>query len=80
MSIASIGFGFAFILFSINGFIFAPNLEAVGDMGKLMLSIQAVAGVMILLGFYERVGGFLIALLFILGNSIKNSFTDKAVG
>ncbi len=67
LSIASIGFGLSFIIFSLNGFIFAPNLQAVGTMGNLMLGIQALAGVMILLGLYERVGGLLILVLFALG-------------
>lgn len=67
LSIASIGFGLSFIIFSISGFIFAPNLEAIGSLGKIMLSVQALAGAMILLGLYERVGGLLIIILFILG-------------
>ncbi len=67
LSIASIGFGLSFLIFSLKGFIFAPNLAPVGTIGMWMLLIQAVAGAMILLGFYERVGGFLIILLFMLG-------------
>ncbi len=67
LSIASIGFGLAFIIFSLQGFIFAPNLPAVGAMGASMLALQFLAGIMILLGLYERVGGLLIILLFILG-------------
>jgi uncharacterized membrane protein YphA (DoxX/SURF4 family) len=67
LSIASIGFGTAFLLFSYYGFIFAPNLPAVGSIGNILLIIQLIAGLMILLGFYERIGGFLIILLFLLG-------------
>jgi uncharacterized membrane protein YphA (DoxX/SURF4 family) len=67
LSIASIGFGLAFIIFSIKGFIFAPNLPALGNVGYLMLSIELVAGILILLGFYERIGGLLVLVLFILG-------------
>lgn len=67
LSIASVGFGFAFLLFTLKGFIFAPNLLAVGDMGSIMLLVQGVAGAMILFGFYERLGGFLLVILFILG-------------
>ncbi len=69
LSLASIGFGLAFIIFSIQGFIFAPNLPPVGTVGTLMLVLQFVAGVMILLGLYERIGGLLIIILFILGIS-----------
>lgn len=67
LSIASIGFGLAFIIFAFKGFIFAPNLPAVGNMGALMLSIELIAGILILLGFYERIGGLLILVLFFLG-------------
>lgn len=67
LSIASIGFGLAFIIFTVNGFVFAPNLKASGMLGNTMLAIQIVAGIMILLGVYERIGGFLIIILFVLG-------------
>lgn len=67
LSLASIGFGLAFIIFSINGFIFAPNLAPLGAIGTSMLVLQFLAGVMILLGLYERIGGLLIIILFILG-------------
>lgn len=64
LSIASIGFGLAFLIFSFYGFIFAPNLEAMGDMGTLLLIIQGLLGLMFLFGFYEKVGGFLLFILF----------------
>lgn len=84
LSIASIGFGLSFIIFSINGFVFAPNLPAIGQMGQVMLLIQALAGLMIFFGFYERVGGFLILVLFILGinqyGSIEMLDTLEMVG
>lgn len=67
LSIASIGFGLAFIIFSINGFVFAPNLVPGASIGSVMIFIQALAGVMILFGFYERIGGLLIIILFALG-------------
>lgn len=66
LSLASIGFGTAFVLFSLNGFVFAPNLPAVGTMGIVLLLVQALAGVCILFGFYERIGGVLVILLFVL--------------
>ena len=52
---------------TIGGFIFAPNLPAEGTMGTIMLAIQGIAGLMILFGFYEREGGLLILILFVLG-------------
>jgi uncharacterized membrane protein YphA (DoxX/SURF4 family) len=64
LSIASIGFGLAFIIFTIQGFIFAPNLPAEGSIGTIMLAIQGIAGIMMLLGFYERIGGMLLLVLF----------------
>lgn len=64
ISIASIGFGLSFLIFSFYGFVFAPNLPAFGDMGSLLISIQALAGLMILFGIYERVGGALLVVLF----------------
>ncbi len=67
LSIAGIGFGLAFIIFALKGFIFAPNLPAVGNIGILMLVIEFIAGLLILLGFYERIGGLLVLVLFTLG-------------
>jgi uncharacterized membrane protein YphA (DoxX/SURF4 family) len=69
LSLAGIGFGLAFIIFTLSGFIFAPNLEAVGATGAIMLIIQGLAGLMITLGLYDRIGGFLIMVLFMLGAS-----------
>ncbi len=68
LSLASIGFGFSFLIFSYNGFIFAPNLQ-VETFSSLLLIIQAVAGIMILLGLYERLGGLLLIVLYVLGVS-----------
>lgn len=64
LSIASIGFGLAFIIFALKGFVFAPNLPAVGSIGTLMLVFEFIAGLLILLGFYERIGGVLVLALF----------------
>ncbi len=70
LSLASIGFGLSFLIFSYNGFIFAPNLQVDAfGFGLLLLSIQAVAGLMILLGLYERLGGLLLILLYTLAVS-----------
>jgi uncharacterized membrane protein YphA (DoxX/SURF4 family) len=67
ISISSIGFGLSFLIFSYNGFIFAPNLTANGPLALLLIIIQTLAGIMILAGYYERIGGFLLVILFILG-------------
>ncbi len=69
LTLASMGFGLAFIIFSYNGFIFAPNLVPQGLIAGPLILLQALAGVMILLGLYERVGGALILLLFALSVS-----------
>lgn len=73
LSLASIGFGLSFLIFSYNGFIFAPNLQidtltAAGiggaGLGSTLLITQALAGLMILLGIYERLGGLLLIILY----------------
>lgn len=64
---ARIGFGLAFILFAYQGFIFAPNLVAIGFIGKILLLSQFSAGLMILFGLYKRTAGFLILLIFTSG-------------
>lgn len=66
LSIASIGFGLSFIIFSLNKFIFAPNLPAFSMVDPLLL-LQFIAGVMILFGVFERVGGLFLIILFLLG-------------
>ena len=67
LSVASMGFGLAFLIFSYHGFIFAPNLPAEGGLGPWMLFIQTLAGLMLLFGFYERFGAVLVFILFVLG-------------
>lgn len=66
LSLASIGFGLSFILFSFNNFIFAPNLAGNGITDPLII-IQLIAGILLLIGFYERIGTFLILALFAFG-------------
>jgi uncharacterized membrane protein YphA (DoxX/SURF4 family) len=67
MSLASFGFGLAFVLFSAYGYLFAPNLVPAGSAGGMALGVQALAGVMIMLGLYERVGGLLVGALYVYG-------------
>ncbi len=69
LSIVSIGFGIAFLLFSYNGFIFSPNLPALDLIGEIMLILQVVIGTMFLFGIYSRFAGILLILLFIIGGS-----------
>jgi uncharacterized membrane protein YphA (DoxX/SURF4 family) len=68
LSLASIGFGLSFLIFSYNGFVFAPNLQ-VESVNSILLIVQALAGLMILLGLYERLGGFLLIVLYVLAVS-----------
>jgi uncharacterized membrane protein YphA (DoxX/SURF4 family) len=75
LSIASIGFGLSYLIFSYMGFIFAPNLPATGETGAFLLIIQTIAGLMILFGFFERIGGLLLILLFILASRVYG-FTE----
>ncbi len=67
LSIATIGFGLALIIFSISGFVFAPNMPAADTLGKAMLLVQFVAGMMLLFGVYERLAGWLVLALFSFG-------------
>ena len=67
LSLVSIGFGLAFLIFSYQGFIFSPNLPAEGIMGTILLGLQAVAGILILFGLYERLGALILLILFGLG-------------
>lgn len=69
LSLASVGFGLAFLIFSFNGFIFAPNLTPHSLLGERLILLQALAGAMIFLGIYERIGGLLLIALF--GFAIK---------
>lgn len=66
-SLSSIGFGISLIIFTLKGFVFAPNFPAHGNFGALLLLIQGVSGLLMLFGFFERVGAILLLLAF-LGN------------
>lgn len=66
LSMASIGFGISFLVFSINGFVFAPNLMVASE-NSWLLWVQGIAGVMMILGFYERIGGLILVVLFGIG-------------
>ncbi len=65
LSLATVGLGVALVIFSINGFIFAPNLP-VGSSGTPLLILQAVTGVMFIFGAYVRYAGIVLAVLFFL--------------
>lgn len=68
LSLASIGFGFAFIIFAYKGFIFSPNLVADNDLvGRGLLLLEGLAGAMMLFGVYGRIAGLFIVILFVFG-------------
>ncbi len=76
ISISGIGFGLALILFSAYGYVFAPNLKAVGQMSTFLLILQALIGAMFLLGIYARAGAVALIGLFALATfeySISNT-------
>lgn len=66
VSVVTIGAGAGLLLFSLNGFVFAPNLRPDGGLGAAMLLFQALAGLMLLLGMYVRAGGLLLAAVFMM--------------
>lgn len=66
VSIAGIGFGLAFVLFSAYGYVFAPNLPAESGIGTFLLILQALIGVMFILGVYARLGAVFLVGLFAL--------------
>lgn len=62
-AIANIGLGLSLILFSINGFIFAPNQPT---LNIYLITLQFFIGIIILLGFFQRLGAMLLILLYLL--------------
>lgn len=62
-AIANIGLGISLLLFSINGFIFAPNQPT---LNIYLIVLQFFIGLLILLGFFQRLGAMLLLLLFII--------------
>lgn len=68
-SLCSIGVGLALIIFTYNGFVFAPDMEVQGLFGSILLLLQLISGVMILFGLYERVGAIILAIVYL--GSIK---------
>lgn len=65
-SICTIGIGLSLILFSLNSYVFAPNMVSGGDYVGALLFLQGLSGVMIFLGFYERVGAVILAFCYVL--------------
>lgn len=65
LSIATIGFGLALSIFSLNAFVFAPNLPVTGTAGLAMMIVQLMVGLMFLFGFYVRAAGILLMALYI---------------
>ncbi len=65
-TVFTIGIGLSLILFSLNGYVFAPNFLVEGTFGTTFIVIQAVIGAMVLLGVYTRICALLLFLLFAL--------------
>ncbi|MFZ2522358.1 MAG: DoxX family membrane protein [Minisyncoccia bacterium] len=74
-TICSIGIGLSLILFSYNGYIFAPNLPLQNSLGTALLVLQALVGGIIVLGFFVRVASVLLLALFVFG-IIQNGFVE----
>ena len=63
LSLTTLGTGAALILFAIQGFLFSPNLAA----STPVLIVEALAGLMLLVGFHVRYAGIVIMGLFAYG-------------
>ena len=70
ISLATIGFGIALLIFSFNNYIFSPNLVTVGQFGFILLLIHAVVGLLLVLGLNVRIASLFIIGLF--GLSLVN--------
>lgn len=56
--------GLSLIIFSINGYIFAPNLEATTNLDLLLVSIQTLCGIALFLGLFNRPAAAILLLLY----------------
>ncbi len=62
-AIANIGLGISLVLFSINGYIFAPNQPTINI---YLIALQFFIGILLILGFFQRLGAILLLLLFLI--------------
>ena len=74
LTVADIGIGISFLLFSYFGFIFAPNLPASGEIGTLLLIAQAIIGVGFLLGVYTRIAAVGLVVLYVWAAMVYGSY------
>jgi hypothetical protein len=65
-TICRIGFGVSLVLFSIYGFIFAPNFVEDSSLGNIMLIIQAFSGALILLNVFLKTASVLLSGVYLL--------------
>ncbi len=70
ISIAGIIFGASLLIFSSQGFIFAPNLTNDSTIFNLLILLQTLSGLMILLGFFARIGGLITLVVFLLSLTV----------
>ncbi|PIT86964.1 MAG: hypothetical protein COU33_00265, partial [Candidatus Magasanikbacteria bacterium CG10_big_fil_rev_8_21_14_0_10_43_6] len=64
-SIAQAIIGIALIIFSLQSFVFAPNFHTEQI---YLLTIQAFVGLSFIFGFYTRIGGILLLILYVLAS------------
>ena len=64
-SLFSIFIGIGLVIFSINGYIFAPNLIAESSFGYAMLTLQAIIGATFILGLRVRTASIFLLLLYL---------------
>ncbi|MEK7067084.1 MAG: DoxX family membrane protein [Patescibacteria group bacterium] len=64
-SLFSIFVGIGLVVFSLNGYIFAPNLIAGSSFDYAMLALQAIIGVAFILGLYARLASIFLFLLYL---------------
>ncbi len=56
--------GLSLVLFSINGYLFAPNLEASTNLDLVLVSIQTLCGIALFLGLFNRPAAATLLLLY----------------
>lgn len=63
-SLFSLLVGLALLIFSFQGYLFAPNLEATTSLDLLLRLVQGLVGLVFLLGIFTRVAAALLVLLY----------------
>lgn len=65
-SLFSIFIGIGLVIFSLNGYIFAPNLIAESSLGYAMLTLQAIIGAAFILGLRVKSASIFLLFLYLL--------------